>query len=1136
MGGKKGYILVVDAVLALIFVLIILVFLAGRYYTQKETSVSSYRRLHHISEDALDVLNKKGVLDEVCSHWAEGDMGNASNISKTYLEKLIPENVGYRLIVGGEVVAQNRTRVVEQSAHTETHSQRLLVGYGLNEPTRGWVARAYLTSSKSKTTEDYVYFGGYVGQGNITVNTPQLPSDAQINEVCVQLNAGSGFRMYVDGSVAGDYATAGDPGNMSLNVDECVVDPWNYFDEGPNEVKLVFDNQNISSQYIGGGFLKIRYNTSQMDTKPNKAVGRYEFPEVEGIINLYDGFYVPGTLRELEIFLDYQSNFSTFLNVGGEQLYNNTDNTSRQQITLEDSHLKTKLIYNPELSQRTIPLRFGTHNLSVNTILDICLVNDRSGSMRQSGWTMNRSNISHKYLNIAVPEDGWSNTHNFTVEGPQKQCDEIELEAEDFDDNIPRNSRSWNLDTSIAGYSGAGYMYVTPDCCVNQNTGYASSSPELRYDINIPEDGTYYVWVRGYGESGTADSVHVGLDGVEMPTSDRINSFGSSWEWHRDTMDGVDATFYADAGAHTLNVWMREDGFRLDAITLSKDPAYTPSGPGCGDNLNGSVAVALSWDREPGFDGSEGSEFVLNVQRPDGTWIFNYPGRPDGPPQSSNAGGTVDPGGSHDVGYGNEYFSGICSNPQIIHITEPMRGEYNFSVYGWNLRPHGSNPDPQHVNVSAYVDWGNESKDDLTRNPTIISFSASKQASKSFVDDLEDTDRCGYVHFGNGATREVALTDDKTLLKNSIDATGINGGTDVQDGIQQAIYEFTDNGRADSVKVMIILTDGQNDDGPDVAIQKAQEAKDQGIVVFTIGLTAFVNKQMLESIATRPEYFYYTPDGSGLESVYEKISKAISAVYRRQSINVSGDYPQSRLYPGSYIEYGYDPVNTSVYGEITITQSTPAFNDTSTCTGILALPEGMALTRAQAVSYSAAHWTDWVKVNDDDAFNLWHYSNDYTKLGDPYMVEVPYTFFDMENNTVYVATGDSQIERSGCSADNRLIYTVRIPSTSGYGQVHPTYEGCNWSVEFEDGSLLVAKIPASYGGEGVCNYTSQNIFYNQSDAMSDAVFRLFEKLDYNDNQKVDIVFDPEMMEFEYSRAGGIRSLWGPVGVKLVLWM
>jgi hypothetical protein len=73
----------------------------------------------------------------------------------------------------------------------------------------------------------------------------------------------------------------------------------------------------------------------------------------------------------------------------------------------------------------------------------------------------------------------------------------------------------------------------------------------------------------------------VGLDGAAVSTSDRMSSFGATWTWSRDTMDGVSATInVTSAGIHTLNVWMREDGMVVDKVVLSTNTNYVPSGTG----------------------------------------------------------------------------------------------------------------------------------------------------------------------------------------------------------------------------------------------------------------------------------------------------------------------------------------------------------------------------------------------------------------------------------------------------------------------------------------------------------------------------------------------------------------------------
>lgn len=35
---------------------------------------------------------------------------------------------------------------------------------------------------------------------------------------------------------------------------------------------------------------------------------------------------------------------------------------------------------------------------------------------------------------------------------------------------------------------------------------------------------------------------------------------------------------------------------------------------------------------------------------------------------------------------------------------------------------------------------------------------------------------------------------------------------------------------------------------------------------------------------------------------------------------------------------------------------------------------------------------------------------------------------------------------------------------------------------------------------------------------------------------MDIKFDSDMIEFDFSKAGGVKSLWCPIVIKLILWM
>jgi len=155
----------------------------------------------------------------------------------------------------------------------------------------------------------------------------------------------------------------------------------------------------------------------------------------------------------------------------------------------------------------------------------------------------------------------------------------VSMEAESFDGKLDQGGHTWSA-TTPSGTSGSALL-ASPNTGVNNDTGYTTNSPRLDYKINFVKTGTHHVWIRGIGANGSDDSCHVGLDGAALTSADRISSFGTTWTWSRDTMDGVSATInVTTTGVHTLNLWMREDGFVVDKIVLSTNVNYVPSGTG----------------------------------------------------------------------------------------------------------------------------------------------------------------------------------------------------------------------------------------------------------------------------------------------------------------------------------------------------------------------------------------------------------------------------------------------------------------------------------------------------------------------------------------------------------------------------
>lgn len=53
-----------------------------------------------------------------------------------------------------------------------------------------------------------------------------------------------------------------------------------------------------------------------------------------------------------------------------------------------------------------------------------------------------------------------------------------------------------------------------------------------------------------------------------------------SWQWRSLTMSNTQPTIALTGGMEDLNLWMREDGLRIDRLLLVTDTNYIPTGSG----------------------------------------------------------------------------------------------------------------------------------------------------------------------------------------------------------------------------------------------------------------------------------------------------------------------------------------------------------------------------------------------------------------------------------------------------------------------------------------------------------------------------------------------------------------------------
>ena len=385
---RKGYILTVDAIIALAVFVIFSVWFISSQSVFKDTNAESFKKLHYLSEDTMSVLNAKGVLDQICTEWvlASGDensdhWNNARLIARQYLSAIVPENTGYSLLIEGKSICNDSRETPQSDASVWTHSSRILSGYMPGVPARGYVARAYLAQVSSGRSSKYAYFGGYVGDGNITLKV-LLPADAKPTGAHIEVNAGNAFNLYVNGKSCGSHnpVTAG----MRVNVDAdlpCFAE----FMGGENVVNVNYTSPGNNS--IGGGYIRVDYSTADLGASSD--VDPYWLPGIKGAINLYSSFYVPGDINSMRIFLHYNSNASQFMTIGNATVFLGNDTGEQSRLITSDdieSNLTRAGLSYDAISEKTVPIRFGTSGFSgsggsITGNADVVLTTDTSFSM-----------------------------------------------------------------------------------------------------------------------------------------------------------------------------------------------------------------------------------------------------------------------------------------------------------------------------------------------------------------------------------------------------------------------------------------------------------------------------------------------------------------------------------------------------------------------------------------------------------------------------------------------------------------------------------------------------------------------------------------------------------------------------------
>jgi hypothetical protein len=177
----------------------------------------------------------------------------------------------------------------------------------------------------------------------------------------------------------------------------------------------------------------------------------------------------------------------------------------------------------------------------------------------------------------------------------------------------------------------------------------------------------------------------------------------------------------------------------------------------------------------------------------------------------------------------------------------------------------------------------------------------AKIAAKAFVNVVEDSSgewpnshQVGLVSYSTDVTLDYGLTTDFDAVRNTIDGISADGYTNIGDAIATATQELQDNGRPGSVKVIVLLSDGEANRPPGNPKQYAKDqadaactgpSDDDAINFFTVALGTDVDKDLMKYIArddqtcdpNKLEFYQETASSAELQYKFESIAFYLTA-------------------------------------------------------------------------------------------------------------------------------------------------------------------------------------------------------------------------------------------------------------------
>lgn len=1061
------------------------------------------------------------LIETVSKLWATNYSDDAKNITGEFLNPSIENKDNFGIFFNtpegpDPVFIRNQTPLDLESSSTEeiVSIRSYISGVEKGQNLTGYTARAFL---QKKESTRIVYFGGYTGDGNVTAII-DLPNLTNVTNVKFEIAINAPSKLYINNNFIRNidqYSTDNlRPINFSLTQEE--ID--DSFQGGPNTIEFTnstFDADTNTSVLlsISGGYIQIDYRT---ESPGYASITRQYIPGISGVINEYDSIYAPSTIRYMDAFLHYGVNLSQYnnatfyLRIGNVTVYRNLTNQSIQdiQINLTDSQLKSNFSgsYDP-ISNQTIPIRVGFEEFSGSTgegIADVAIITDTSGSM---DWS--------------VGEDA-----NSQYDFGATQCGNL---------SDPNNKIFWgnNSRMSLARCLDIGFVTTILKISGNRVGLVAYNSNPIGSYLNLTSNLTAVIngssGISKYTANG-GTAICAGIRKAKQMLRDQ-----GSYDRRKFILvmtDGLANYQCNDTNIESLGVCNPDDCTSSNNHCVSVGDGYGclynvipvySSSERRGEIFNLSVIpfnnpdalVVGDSNAKRGYNFSNGrwvniSSYTTGFNSLGYTaTIFNMTGDGKFDLITSNF-SNINPQGYFWNGTGwtsnNSLVSGLPNRTVAGDIIYNFSKNNKFTLfagnstgyilgYAWNgtswvlnnslangIGDQGTNTFPAVAfNVTGDGNW-----------TMIIGRTSSASLVGLYWNGTSWKTNAAYVN-GLSADTSYAYTPSITynLTSNRYHLLlGVRDGT---------TYFFA----WDSGKWYKTCGDSVSDHAADQAITEASRVaalsnynKTYAIGFGPIEYCPFAQEEMKDIAETGNGDYLVSRNSSQLSVVMQKWAADIASLsYAEQTANLTGNF-SSIMYPDSYIEYDYDPViinlptggeglpqlgiggdleeNLKRYGNI-LTLDSSLFNNSRT---MFNYTEGTIL-EAVATSYSGPKWTKYVLINNSNTsgftsvYNVTSFGSNLLILGDAFRVNIPINKIKNTNEVeLKIANSSDPSFDVNASDYDKVIYTILVLSNYSYSNITSAAAGCNWIVEYYDGTSETISVPKDYSGSNTCYYGS----------------------------------------------------------------